>query len=121
MGLTVAHLDIETRSTCDLKTAGLLVAGQKSAAALQKIIEVSKTRMKKLSDINDLAGFFFLDKLVYDKNFTRPEGNHRSTILIAELRKGICEQTYSWGTDDVCHDNETLEVTHWMPLPQEPE
>ncbi len=35
---------------------------------LEKIIEVHKARMKKLSDIADLADFFFVEKLTYDKN-----------------------------------------------------
>lgn len=51
-----------------LKEAGLLVAGQVSENKLQKIVEVSKTRMKKLSDIVLLSDFFFKDKLNYDKN-----------------------------------------------------
>jgi glutamyl/glutaminyl-tRNA synthetase len=51
-----------------LKKAGLLVAGQLTQNKLQEIVEVSKTRMKKLSDITELADFFFQDKLSYDKN-----------------------------------------------------
>ncbi|MEK7541067.1 MAG: glutamate--tRNA ligase [Patescibacteria group bacterium] len=51
-----------------LKEAGLLVAGQISDSKLEKIIEVSKTRMKKLSDIVLLSDFFFKDKLNYDKD-----------------------------------------------------
>jgi glutamyl/glutaminyl-tRNA synthetase len=35
---------------------------------LQKIIQVSKTRMKKLSEISEFSDFFFQDKLVFDKN-----------------------------------------------------
>lgn len=54
-----------------LKTAGLLVEGQKSDEQLQKIVEVSKTRMKKLSDIVELADFFFADKLKYEKEMLR--------------------------------------------------
>ncbi|MDO8739970.1 MAG: glutamate--tRNA ligase [Candidatus Woesearchaeota archaeon] len=51
-----------------LKKAGLLVEGQVSDSKLEKIIEVSKTRMKKLSEVVDLTDFFFKDKLKYDKN-----------------------------------------------------
>lgn len=51
-----------------LKEAGLLVAGQVLESKLEKIIEVSKTRMKKLSEIVELSDFFFTDKLNYDKN-----------------------------------------------------
>lgn len=39
-----------------------------SKKALEKIIELSKTRMKKLSDITQLTDFFFKETLVYDKN-----------------------------------------------------
>jgi len=41
---------------------------QYSAKNLEKIVEAYKTRMKKLSDIKDLADFFFQEKLQYDKN-----------------------------------------------------
>jgi len=51
-----------------LKEAGLLVQGQVTQNKLQEIIEVSKTRMKRLSDIIELSDFFFQDKLKYDKN-----------------------------------------------------
>ena len=51
-----------------LKEAGLLVEGQVSDSKLEKIIEVSKTRMKKLSEVVELTDFFFKDKLKYDKN-----------------------------------------------------
>ena len=54
-----------------LKEAGLLVIGQVSQEKLQKIIKVSKTRMKKLSEIVELADFFFGDKLSYDKNLLK--------------------------------------------------
>lgn len=51
-----------------LKEAGLLVQGQISRAKLQEIVEISRTRMKKLSDIVGLSDFFFQNKLVYDKD-----------------------------------------------------
>ena len=54
-----------------LKEAGLLVEGQVSEDKLEKIIEVSKTRMKKLSEISELSSFFFQDKLSYDKNLLK--------------------------------------------------
>ena len=54
-----------------LKKYGLLVQGQVSKEKLQKIVETSKTRMKKLSDIADLCDFFFEDKLVYEKEMLR--------------------------------------------------
>lgn len=54
-----------------LKQAGLLVAGQVSEDRLQKIIEVSRTRMKKLSEVTELADFFFQEKLTYDKEMLK--------------------------------------------------
>jgi glutamyl-tRNA synthetase len=54
-----------------LKEAGLLVQGQVSDSKLEKIVEVSKTRMKKLSDIVELSDFFFNDKLIYDKDLLK--------------------------------------------------
>jgi glutamyl-tRNA synthetase len=51
-----------------LKEAGLLVVGQMSENKLQEVVEVSKTRMKKLSDIVELADFFFQDKLIFEKD-----------------------------------------------------
>ncbi len=57
-------------SLCELylKEAGLLVVGQVTKHQLQEIVEVSKNRMKKISDIIELADFFFKDKLNIDKN-----------------------------------------------------
>ena len=60
-----------------LKDAGLLVEGHFSENQLEKIIEVSKTRMKKLSDVIELSDLFFPDKLNYDKEmlaWPRPVG-----------------------------------------------
>lgn len=54
-----------------LKQAGLLVEGQVSKSKLEKIIEVSRTRMKKLSEIVELSDFFFTDELNYDKNLLK--------------------------------------------------
>lgn len=63
-----------------LKEAGLLVMGQVSENKLEKIVEVSKTRMKKLSDIVELSDFFFKDKLNYDKNLLQWQGVGDSDI-----------------------------------------
>ena len=57
-----------------LKEAGLLMAGQVSEHTLQKIVEVSKTRMKKLSDICGLSDFFFQNKLIFDKDLLQWKG-----------------------------------------------
>jgi glutamyl-tRNA synthetase len=67
-----------------LKEAGLLVEGQASENKLEKIVEVSKTRMKKLSDIVELAGFFFQDKLVYDKELLK-----WSTMQDADVKEAL--------------------------------
>ena len=40
---------------------------QYGAKQLEKIIEAYKTRLKKLSDIKELADFFFVEKLSFDK------------------------------------------------------
>ena len=54
-----------------LKEAGLLITGQVSENTLEKIIEVSKTRMKKLLDIVELSDFFFKENLSFDKNLLK--------------------------------------------------
>lgn len=70
-----------------LKEAGLLIAGQTSQNTLQEIIEVSKTRMKKLSEIPTLSDFFFKDKLNYDKDLLRwqkmGEGEIKDSLTLA--------------------------------------
>jgi len=57
-----------------LKEAGLFVQGQVSQSKLEEIVEVSKSRMKKLSDIVELADFFFKDKLNIDKKMLSWKG-----------------------------------------------
>jgi len=54
-----------------LRDAGLLVQSQVSQTKLQEIVEVSKTRMKKLSDIVSLSDFFFQDKLSFEKGLLK--------------------------------------------------
>lgn len=54
-----------------LKKAGLLVAGQASEAQLEKVVEISRQRMKKLSDIVELADFFFAEKLSLDRDLLK--------------------------------------------------
>jgi glutamyl/glutaminyl-tRNA synthetase len=49
-----------------LKKAGLLVEGHFTQNKLQEIVEVSRTRMKKLSEIVELADFFFPETLTID-------------------------------------------------------
>lgn len=55
---------------------------------LQKIIEVSRSRMKKLSDIAELADFFFADELNYDKTLLKwdnmQEGDIREALLLCD-------------------------------------
>ncbi|MBM3206436.1 MAG: glutamate--tRNA ligase [Candidatus Staskawiczbacteria bacterium] len=42
-----------------------------SQKTLEKIVEVSKTRMKKLSDITELTNLFFEDNLIYEKDLLK--------------------------------------------------
>jgi len=71
-----------------LKEAGLLVEGQVSENALQKIVEVSRTRMKKLSEISGLTDFFFQNKLTYDKDLLQwnksGSGSAKDALMFAE-------------------------------------
>lgn len=71
-----------------LKSSGLLMAGQVSEAKLEKIIEVSRQRMKKLSEIPELSDFFFQEKLNYDKNLLKwdamGEGEIKKSLAASE-------------------------------------
>ena len=71
-----------------LKSAGLLIAGQVSDSKLEKIVEVSRTRMKKISDIVLLSDFFFKDKLDYDKNLLQWQGVGESATKSSLLFSG---------------------------------
>ncbi len=73
-----------------LKNAGLLVEGQVSESKLQKIIEVSRSRMKKLSDIAELADFFFPDKLNYEKELLKWNDMSEEDIKAGLL---LCDKT----------------------------
>ncbi len=75
-----------------LKEAGLLVQGQVSENALQKIVEVSKTRMKKLSDIVELSDFFFPDKLKYEKELLKWDKMQEEDVKGALL---LCDKILS--------------------------
>ena len=79
-----------------LKEAGLLVQGQVSQSKLQEIIEVSRTRMKKLSEISGLSDFFFQNKLTYDKDLLQwnkagdeatKDSLIRSKKILSEIKK----------------------------------
>ena len=50
-----------------LEKAGLVSAEAKNFDYLKKVIELSRERLKKLSEISELADFFFENKLQYDK------------------------------------------------------
>ena len=63
-----------------------------SQKTLEKIIEVSKTRMKKLSDITELADFFFKEKLDYDKSLLKWKEMEDSDVKEALL---LCDKTLS--------------------------
>jgi glutamyl-tRNA synthetase len=80
-----------------LKEAGLLVVGQASEHKLEKIIEVSRQRMKKLSEISELADFFFADKLNYDKNLLKWDGmGDREVIESLEVSKDVLQKIKNW-------------------------
>jgi glutamyl-tRNA synthetase len=80
-----------------LKEAGLLMAGQVSQNKLEEIIEVSKTRMKKLSDIVLLSDFFFKDRLTFDKDLLQwKEAGTEATKESLVFSKNILSQIKSW-------------------------
>lgn len=80
-----------------LKEAGLLIAGQVSENKLQKIIEVSRTRMKKLSEIPELSDFFFQDKLNYDKSLLQWKGvGDEATKEALEHAEKILSEIKEW-------------------------
>ncbi len=85
-----------------LKDAGLLVQGQVSQNRLQKIVEVSKTRMKKLSEIVELSDFFFKDKLNYDKNLLKwqkmGEGEVKESLSVSEK---VLSKAEKWDLKDL--------------------
>lgn len=98
-----------------LKKAGLLVEGQKTQSALQKIIEVSKTRMKKLSEIPELSDFFFKDKLSYDSELFRwqkmQDGEVRESLAYSEK---ILSEIKKWDLKNL--ETELLSATEKFNL-----
>jgi glutamyl-tRNA synthetase len=80
-----------------LKEAGLLMAGQVSENKLQKIIEVSRTRMKKLSDIIELSDFFFPDKLNFDKDLLSwQKAGDEATKESLQFSESILSEIKEW-------------------------
>jgi len=55
---------------------------------LQKIIEASRSRMKKISDITELSDFFFVDELNYEKELLKwdnmQEGDIKEALLLCD-------------------------------------
>ncbi len=95
-GLYIREKSIEKLTElCEpyLKNAGLLVQGQVSQGKLQEIIEVSKTRMKKLSDITSLSDFFFTNKLIYDKDLLQwnKAGDEATKESLQYSEKILCD------------------------------
>lgn len=85
-----------------LKEAGFLVEGQVSESKLEKVIEVSKTRMKKLADIVELSDFFFKDKLSYDKNLLRWQKMGDSEVnLSLQASKKILSDIKKWELPEI--------------------
>lgn len=85
-----------------LKEAGLLVVGQVTENQLEKIVEVSKTRMKKISEICELADFFFADKLSFDKNLLKWKEMGDSDIIDSlETSKKIFFENKIWDLENL--------------------
>ena len=80
-----------------LKEAGLLVQGQVTQNKLQEIVEVSRNRMKKLSDISGLADFFFSNKLIFDKDLLKWQKMTDEEIKSSlSFSKNILSDIKSW-------------------------
>lgn len=80
-----------------LKEAGLLVVGQASEHKLEEIVEVSRQRMKKLSDICELSDFFFADKLNFEKNLlTWQKVGESATKEALEYSKNVLSEIKDW-------------------------
>lgn len=80
-----------------LKEAGLLVVGQASEHKLEKIIEVSRSRMKKLSDISELSDFFFQNKLIFDKDLLAWQKMGDSEVKESlEFSKDVLSEIKTW-------------------------
>lgn len=84
-----------------LKEAGLL-SDQFSEQYIEKVVEVSKNRMKKLSDIVELANFFFTDELQYDKKLLTwqkmGEGEVKESL---ETSSKILSDIKSWNIESL--------------------
>jgi glutamyl-tRNA synthetase len=80
-----------------LKEAGLLVQGQFSRSKLEEIVEVSHTRMKKISDIVAMSDFFFTNKLIYSKDMLKwqkmTEQDVKDSLV---LSKNILSENKKW-------------------------
>ena len=76
--------------------------GQISKNKLEKIVEVSKTRMKKLSEIVELSDFFFEDKLNYGKNLLKwqemGDSDIKDSLLVSEK---ILSEVKDWDLKDL--------------------
>jgi glutamyl-tRNA synthetase len=104
-GLYIREKDIKKLTElCEpyLKEAGLLLAGQVSEAKLEKIIEVSKTRMKKLSDIVELSDFFFSKELIYDKDLLQWKGaGDEATKEALLLSEKLLSENKKWDLENL--------------------
>jgi nondiscriminating glutamyl-tRNA synthetase len=98
-----------------LKEAGLLVEGQVSQNKLEKIVEVSKTRMKKLSDIIELSNFFFPDKLTFDKDLLYwKEVGDKATKEALQASEKILSDIIDWEIKNL--ENELFPATEKFNL-----
>ncbi len=69
---------------------------------LQKIIEVSKSRMKKLSDISELSDFFFIKELFFDKEMLRWQNMKDGEVLDSlSLSESVMSNINKWNYENV--------------------
>lgn len=85
-----------------LKEAGLLVTGQVTEHQLEKIVEITRQRMKKLSEISELSSFFFQDVLTFDKDLLKWQKMGDSEIKDSlERSKKIFSDVKEWELENL--------------------
>jgi glutamyl-tRNA synthetase len=69
---------------------------------LQKIIEISKSRMKKLSDISELSDFFFTKELSFDKEMLRWQNMEDREVLDSlSWSENIMSNISKWNHENI--------------------
>jgi len=104
-GLYIREKSIETLTELCvpyLKKAGLLVVGQVSPNKLQEIVEVSRPRMKKLSEIVELADFFFPETLTLDLEMLKwQQMTNQDIIDSLSFSEKILSESKKWELKDL--------------------